>query len=132
MILAAEVEAFLNGELVEFSTLHGLPVAPWMVLNRLAHADPDALRRLVRDARSRGDGPATYEPPWAVAERSLTMALLGETLRSGHDVRRVQRQVLVPFELQTIERSRTEPLTVHDVIAGVIDALAEDRRSTES
>jgi hypothetical protein len=127
--LADEVEAFVNGELAEHHLANRLPIAPWMAINRLAHADPGTLRRLVQPGHRPTTG-SEDEPGWAVAERSLAAVLLTGRL-GACGVRRLQQEALIPFEEQMIQRSNTTTMTVTAVIAGAISALDQHRQANK-
>ena len=127
--LADETEAFLDGTLAELlaGRLRSLP--PWLLINRIAHGDVDELRGLVQ-----GDiapltivgGPVGYNRTWAMAQRALVLHLLGSG-RDHDEIRRVQRKVLVPLELQLITRSTTRSLTLGSIVIDAVDALDQRR-----
>jgi hypothetical protein len=123
--LIDETEAFLRGTLAELlaGQLRSLP--PWLLVNRLAHGDVDVLRRLVR-----GELPPLtiaaahpgYGRAWMLAERLLVLRLL-RSAGGPEEIRRVQRDVLVPVELELVRRSDTESLTLGAIVAGATAAL---------
>jgi hypothetical protein len=127
--LAGETEAFLDGTLAELVAGRLRTLPPWMLVNRIAHGDIDELRGLVQ-----GDtapltivgAPAAYNRTWAMAQRSLVLHLLASG-RAPDEIRRVQREVLVPLELQLITRSTTASLTLGSIVIEAVDALDQHR-----
>jgi hypothetical protein len=122
--LADQAEAFVRGELAELLVTVGRPLPSWLALNRLGHASPQVLTRVARGQAGVGAG---TDPGWADDERALAVRLLNGR-RDPDDVRRLQREVLVPLELRLIAESRVEPLTVGQVIRRAIEALDEIER----
>jgi len=121
--LADEVEAWVNGDLATLrSGRHGM--APWILLNRLAHADEPVLRGLLDSGDLAEVDPVVVEPEWAVAERELARLLL-RAGASAADVAAVQRDVLVPLEMRLIEDARKEPMSLDDVAAVAGRALGQ-------
>jgi hypothetical protein len=120
--LADEVEAFVNGELVELLVAAGRPVPlpSWLALNRLSHAPLQVLARVA--AGEPAAGAPERDLGWAEAERSLAFRLLS-CGRDPNDVRRVQREVLVPLERRLIAESRVLAIPVGQVIARAVEAL---------
>jgi len=123
--LADEVEAFLNGGLVELCAAQGSEVAPWMVLNRLAHGDLTQMQRL---ARGEAGAPSmnAYNRAWAMAQASLALQMLASR-PDRDDIRRIQSDVLVPLELGLVSQSNREPFTLGQVVAKARDALDRHR-----
>jgi hypothetical protein len=121
--LAAEVEAFLAGRLVDHLSGRHQPVPPWAALNRLAHADlADLLRLLEGVDLGWLAHPSSGQAYWAPAERFVAGHLLA-TARTPEDLGRVQRATLVPLELGLIERSKFERLTPEQVLDAGAEAL---------
>jgi len=123
--LAAEAEAWTNGELAETrlsGQAHGL--APWLILNRVAHADLNVLRRVSRE-ESVGTKRRRHRP-WATAERSLVHQVLAAAA-SPDDLVRLQRRVLLPLEMQLVERSKTTNVTLGEVVTATTAALGQPR-----
>ena len=117
--LADEAEALVNGELVKVLTAAGRPLPSWVALNRLGHAPPEVLTRVVCNHPSE-----TPDPEWAAAERSLARRLLSGH-RDPNDVRYLQREVLVPLELGLIIESGHRRLSVDEVMTRAREALDE-------
>jgi hypothetical protein len=127
--LADEVEAFLSGRLVDHFDDLGREAPPWARLSRLAHATVPELIALLKQGPGRAgsesqhpwsDGSMARE--WEAAERVLAMRLL----TSGPDpadVRRAQREALLPLELRLMEQAKVQPLAIDEVIEAASDAL---------
>jgi hypothetical protein len=123
--LADEVEAWINGELAERrSAGHPQALSPWLVVNRLAHAEPSVLRE-VADAEPASASPLRRYPTWAAAERSLAKRLVDGA--TPEVVVQRQRGALVPLELTLIERSKHETLSLGQVLAATLAALGQSR-----
>jgi hypothetical protein len=119
--LGDEVEAFVDGRLVEFLQAADRPVPAWAVLNRLAHARIDELTELAA-----GGEPPAGEPAWLRAQRSLAATLVTGATRPA-DIVSFQRAVLVPLELWVIQRSRSEAVTSRRVIELAAEVLSDHR-----
>jgi hypothetical protein len=124
--LGDETEAWLNGELAALRGADRECLSPWMLVNRLAHADLDVVRDVARGEAP--PVPPTFGgyPTWAAAERSLAQDLFHEGVRP-EQVTALQRGVLVPLELRLIEQAEAAPLTLGQVVAAVSKALTADR-----
>lgn len=122
--VGAEVEAFLTGRIVDHLVAHKTPLPVWAVVNRLAHADHDELVRLVGgDGLDRLAHPSRPVQAWAEHERFIAAHLLATSGSTPDRLDRIQREVLVPFELELIERSRVEPFDSDDVLDGAAKLL---------
>jgi hypothetical protein len=120
-----EVEAFVQGRLVDYLVAAGRPVPAWAVLNRLAHASVGDLTELA----TAGSGALTGEPgepAWLRAQRSLATALVTGATRPD-DIVSFQRAVLAPLELWVIQRSRSEAISSRRVLELASNALADHR-----
>lgn len=123
-----EVEAFLQGRLVDYFVARSRPVPAWTVLNKVAHATADELAAL---AGGPGKDPTAEpdEPRWRSERRALAAQLL-EDAPTPQQLADVQRKALVPLELWEIERSRTTTVTsrcVVEMATEVLDDLRADR-----
>jgi hypothetical protein len=128
--VGAEVEAFVQGRLVDYLLAADRPVPAWTVLNKLAHTTVDELTELAAANNAEATGAAEPgEPAWLRAQRSLAAALTTGA-RRPEDIVSLQRKVLVPLELWLVQRSRSEAITSRHVIELASEALA-DYRSTE-
>lgn len=122
--MADELEAWLNGGLATYRAQDIAEFPPWLIVNRLAHAGPDALAALARGEEPDPVAPFRRLPTWAAAEQGLVRQLVGD----GHDPDRVttlQRGALVPLELRLIEQAKREPLSLGQVVAAVAKALGQ-------
>lgn len=108
--LADEVAAFLEGRLVDFYTLKGRLLPPWVALNRLAHANHSELVRLVGGS------------PWATTERSVAARVLAQA-PTPKLLDQLQSQVLVPIELRMVLHAQVEGLDSKQVLAAAVTAL---------
>jgi hypothetical protein len=127
--LADEVEAFLAGRLVEHFDELGREVPSWARVSRLAHATIPELIALLKEGppeagpeslHTSSDGSTARD--WQAAERVLAMRLL----TSGPDpadVRRTQREALLPLESRLMEHAKVQPLSIDEVIQAASDAL---------
>jgi hypothetical protein len=122
--LAGEVEAWVNGDLGEARAgrkEHGL--AGWLILNRVAHADLVALRRAGREAPVRV---GRRQRRWATAERDLVQQVLA-AVETPEELALLQRRVLLPLEMQFVERSKAATVTLTEVQNAATTALAQLR-----
>ncbi len=127
--LGDEVEAFVQGCLVDHLCVAGRPVPAWAVLNKLAHGSVADLIDLAGADRGGATGdPPTGEPAWLRAQRSLAAAMVTGATRPD-DIVNSQRAVLVPLELWVIQRSRSEAITSRRVVELATEALADHRSS---
>lgn len=123
--LAAEAEAWTNGELADLRAgRREESLAPWLILNRVAHADLPALHRARREASTRP--PRLRGRRWASAEQCVVQQVLA-TAASSDDLARLQRRVLVPLELHLVERSKATTLTLDEVLTTTTAAVARTR-----
>lgn len=122
--LAAEAEAWSNGSLADLrqAARHD-GLAPWLVLNRAAHADLTTLRQADRQTRVVPGRGRHRHRLWTAAEHDVVHQVLA-TASSPDDLARLQRRVLVPLETDLIERSKVGKVTLTDVVAATTAALA--------
>lgn len=125
--LVAELEAFLGGRYAEHTCDRSGRAPSWVWSNLLAHGTASQLAR-VREQRS----PADQHRVWRHARSYLAAELLG-LIELGHlDLVELQREVLIPLELEAMGRARrwrTPRDMVHDVVLSL--DLAQQRRSRE-
>jgi hypothetical protein len=124
-VLADEAEAFVNGTLAELRAPELRSLAPWMILNRLAHADADGLRRLARGQvppTAFAGTPRGFDQMWTITQRSLAVRVLAAG-RDPEAIRRVQHDVLIPLELGLITRSKVEVYSLVGVVNETIATL---------
>jgi hypothetical protein len=106
--VVAEAEAILEGRALDAYRDRGLAVPPWLVVNSLAHAPVDRLRRMA-DA-------GAFQHPGSIA------ATLGRLARgvlamgpAPEDVVAVQRGLLVQVELFLLGNGGSSYLTVPEL-----------------
>jgi hypothetical protein len=119
--LVIECEAYLGGTFAEVLHERGHPVPVWAWVNLLAHGDDAALREASSLLPMIDDrGPAT---DWWRARSFLA----GEVLALiGHDPRQLaglQREVLVPLELDLASRRAVGRWTPRDLATAVLEVL---------
>lgn len=100
--LAEECDAFLLGDLAEYHASRALTVPAWEWMNVLAHGSTERLRA-VRDVV---DCPFEEARPWCEARSFLATVVL-EVAERHCTLSDLQRDVLVPFELQLASFNRT-------------------------
>jgi hypothetical protein len=121
--LAAEVEAFLAGRMVDHLVAHHQPVPAWAVINRLAHSDRPQLVCLVEGVSADPFlSHPSAQPRWEASERFVAGHLLATT-GSPDDLWRLQRATLVPLELRLIERTKVEHISAEQVLEAGVEAL---------
>lgn len=118
--LVRECEAFLTGRYVEHVLDRGDHVPTWAWTNLLAHGDAEQLRA---PARSFAVNWAELLEPWLQARAYLAGEILDAAYREG-SLSRVQRRLLVPFELRLASDPATKMLTPGHWVAMVLKALA--------
>ena len=119
--LADECEAFLAGRLGAFLQEAGRPVPPVAWLNEVAHATPEELAELAASAP-----PPTFHPSsWRRTVGYLSRSLLERARETGRDIDTLQRQFLVPLELELIGRPESAGLDPADVIRITLTRLYE-------
>jgi hypothetical protein len=123
--LVDETVAFLEGRFAELRSANGGPLAAWMMLNRIGHGDSVDMFDMAVSQRRRT--PLTgvssaYHHVWSTAQRTVATRVLERAL-DPDEIRRVQRDVLVPLELDLVARSDDAPVTFAQVTAAALDAL---------
>jgi len=96
-----------------------------MVINRICHGDSVDIFDLATRVAWRNPlagVSSTYQQVWTAAQSTLAGRVLEQAL-DPDEIRQLQRDVLVPLELQLITRSQDEPLTFAQVTAAALDAL---------
>jgi hypothetical protein len=93
--LVEECEAFLEGRLVERLVDIGAPVPAWAWTNLLAHGTPEQLA----DPPIHGRRPGCALWAWSQGRALLAAEVLDRAAASG-TLRTLQREVLVPLELE--------------------------------
>jgi hypothetical protein len=117
--VVAEVEALLEGRMLERYRDGGLTVPPWAVVNSLAHAPISKLRAMAQGAR-------TQHP----ATRDAALGPLAAGVLAGgpdpEDVVALQRELLVPVELVLLGRGGSAGVTVRE-LEKMLEALLLSR-----
>jgi hypothetical protein len=122
--IGEEVEAFLEGRYVDMLGSEGRPIPVWAALNRLAHTDHKGLVGLVAGAGMPSHPrPNARRHAWAEEERFLAATLLARAGGTPEGLGRLQREALVPVELELISRAAIERMTTHDVLDAGSEAL---------
>jgi hypothetical protein len=108
-VVVAECEAFLDGSYSDYLVVHGRAVPAWAWLNKIAHGDDEHLGRV-----------AAGDDPLVPADWRVTLSLLAR--RATEEV---QRNVLVPLELELIEADLRPDLTPGQLATLAIQAIEE-------
>lgn len=117
-VLATECEDFLSGRLASALISERGTVPQWAWINFLAHASEPELHILAGDDYA--GGLLSIYDAWRYAECSTACALLAASETSGCPVAEIQRQVLVPLELELATVNEIAP----DEFEGMVfDAL---------
>jgi hypothetical protein len=106
--VVAEAEAILEGRALDAHRDQGQAVPPWLVVNALAHAPLDRLRRMAEVGRS--------QHPSSLA--ATLGRLAAEVLAMGPDpdgIVAVQRGLLVQVELMLLDSRRLPQITVPEL-----------------
>jgi hypothetical protein len=115
-----ECEAFLEGKFAESGMPAGELVQVWAWINLLAHGTEEQLRREVLM-------PA-YVDDWHRARALLAARLLTDAGAGDTSLEMIQRDVLVPLELEVVS-SRVAYRSAPQLVIGVLSALSDtDRR----
>jgi hypothetical protein len=119
--LVKECEAFLTSEFAESSVPAGEPVPVWAWINLLAHGTEEQLRReVIMPAGSDN---------WHRARSLLAARLFANAAAGGTSLAEIQRDVLVPLELEMISSRTVDRWDPPQLVIGVLGALSDrDRR----
>jgi hypothetical protein len=122
--LVADSEAFLSGHFAERMGARSATVPVWAWTNLLAHGAEGELRRTARTLPR----PRAHDSIWEKARAYLADDILQMV---GHDVSlaEVQRQVLVPLELELAALSDADSWQPQDLVVAVDAALEAHHRS---
>ncbi len=120
--LVKECEAFLSGHLPERWTRAHRPVPDWAWLSIIAHGSEAQLAFLEEDEV---DGLVSMEQAWRYALKLVAGAVLAAAEMSGRTLEDIQREVLVPLELQLSTRS----FVPDELVSFVVGALNDYRTS---
>lgn len=120
--LAADCEAFLTGHLADRLEQAGRRVPPWAWMNLVAHGSGDDLHA-ERAAHLPPDLPAGR---WHEVRCLLAAEVLGMT--GGGSLAELQREVLVPLELELASRAEVGSWRPNQLALAVEHALDDRRR----
>jgi len=119
--LGDECEAYLAGRLAAYLEEVGRPVTPAAWLNRVVHASPRELSVLAITGTT-----YTLQPSrWHQAVGYLARSLLERAQETGQPIDHLQRELLVPLELELIGRPDCVLLDPADVIRIALARLYE-------
>lgn len=102
--LVTETEAFLDGSMEAYLERQGRLVPDWAYVNRLAHCDVDGLARLA-STRVMGHGSRV---DWLASMASVADLLRRAVGDDSSALRQVQRDRVVPYELELMSRERRQ------------------------
>lgn len=119
--VGGECEAYLAGGLAAYLQDVGRPVPPVGWLNQVAHATPVELAFL---AISR-DVDAIQPPSWRRAVAYLADSLLERARETGRPIEQLQRELLVPLELELMGDPAAVDLDPADLIRLTMTRLYE-------
>jgi hypothetical protein len=116
-----ECEAYLAGRLAAYLHELGRPVPPVAWLNQVVHASPRELSLLaIVETTS-----TIQASPWRRAVSYLARSLLERARKTGHPIGHLQRELLVPLELELIDQPDSALLDPPDVIRLTLARLYE-------
>jgi hypothetical protein len=122
--LAGECEAFLTGTYAERAVQRGGDPPVWAWTNLLAHGGET---QLVDEARGHAKD-VLPSRRWREARAYLATELLARA-RRGTSIARLQREVLVPLELQLASRPGVQCWQPQEWVTAVLAALDEHRQA---
>lgn len=118
--VVAEATAVVEGELADrYAPYERIPA--WTPVNALAHSDR---RRLIELTHSRAAG---HPGSWCAAVGGLAELMLDSIGDDDAQLRRLQREALVPLELGLLDRSVPAPRTPSRLAALVSDTIEDYR-----
>jgi len=116
-----ECEAFLAGRLARYLGAAGQPVPPVGWLNQVAHGTPAELSALARTS-SMGTPPPSR---WARTVGYLARSLLERSRETCRTIEELQRELLVPLELELIAMPECADLDPADIVRITLARLYE-------
>ena len=126
--LSADCEAFLSGRLAERFSAGVTSVPAWTWTNLLAHGREEELRAEL--SGSAAPAPDLGERRWRRARAYLAGEVLRESRSSG-SLARLQREVLVPLELDFARSSEVVAWWPAQWVAAVERALHQPHRARQ-
>jgi hypothetical protein len=118
--LIAQAEELLAGNSLRGYQKKGVAAPPWALVNVLAHSGYEELLGLITRASR------TRLGTWDEALCSLAGQLVRMEL-NGRKIADIQREALVPLEIDLLGATRTAPRSPGDLIAMVSEALRQPR-----
>ena len=115
-----ECEAFLAGRLAAYLRDTGRPIPPAGWLNQVAHATTGELVDLAS-----GDAYGARPATWHRAVGYLSRSLLERARETGRPIAQLQRDLLVPLELELIGDTDAVHLDPSDIIRLALARLYE-------
>jgi hypothetical protein len=121
--LTDELVAIVEGRVVEYLVNRRMVVPAWAWLNLLAHGLEVDLIETAGNPRRRHQ-----RSSWAAARRFLAAEVLDAAACEG-SLLELQRRVLVPLELELMERTRrvTSPIALVRLVVERLDSSPSDR-----
>jgi hypothetical protein len=117
--LVEDCEAFLDGLYAELCESRGAPVPVWAWMNLLAHGTEEQLRTCVI--------PHPSGSAWHQARRFLACELLDATTGGRTSLAELQRDVLVPIELDVLSCPGADHWQPGQLVSGLLGALPDKR-----
>jgi hypothetical protein len=118
----SEAEAFLRGTYAEHLESRGRRVPSWVWLNRVAHGTETDLSALVRGDHS-WDGSTSGNTGWYRMVSFLAADLLALARATDQTVSALQREVLVPLELELAREDNHRRLGAAQLVSVALAAL---------
>jgi hypothetical protein len=119
--IGEECEAFLAGRLAVYLQGKGRPIPPVGWLNQLVHATPDELEFLATG----GSAEAVQPSAWCRTVAYLARSLLQRAQVTGRPIGELQRELLIPLELELIGNPSSAGLDSADVVRLTLTRLYE-------
>ncbi len=120
--LSEECQTFLDGTYLLYLAANDKPVPGWVWINRLAHAEPYDIEALA-DGTDSSMKALPGRAQWHGAVSFLATELLGVASAAHATVEQIQREVLVPLELQLAGENRRRWLGPDYVVSRALAAL---------
>jgi len=118
--LATQAQDLLAGKSLSWYRRRGVTAPTWALVNLLAHSSYDELVRMAKGSTSATPG------SWDEALCGLASELLRMQMAGGQ-IPDLQRQALVPLELDLLGGTRTPPTSPTALISMVHEALGHPR-----
>jgi hypothetical protein len=119
-----ECEAYLAGQLSAYLIDRGRPVPPYAWLNQVAHATPTELAVIAA-----GNPQGVQPKSWRRAAAYLAESLLRLAHDSGRPVAELQRELLVPLEIELAGDSSSSEMESADIVRLAFSRFSDFRGS---